>query len=186
MTNLTRQSSRRRIFLTGEPGTGKTTVLRKTAELLETRGLKVGGMASKEIRGIGSRTGFSVENLATHEHGCLAEVGSRVGPHVGKYTVNLHDLETVGVAAIQTAIQAADVVLIDELGPMELHSQRFVESVVDALNSQKHVLGTIHKHANHPLVMKVRSNLDSVILEVTSKNRDELPDKILAAIVPSR
>jgi len=186
MTNLSPQTNRRRIFLTGEPGTGKTTVLRKTAELLEARGLKVGGMASKEIRGIGSRTGFSVENLATQEKGVLAEVGSRAGPHVGKYTVNLHDLEIIGVTAIQTAIQVADVVLIDELGPMELHSQRFVESVVDALNSQKHVLGTIHKHANHPLVMKVRSNLESVILEVTSKNRDELPDKILTAIVPSR
>ena len=185
MTIHSRQTNRRRIFLTGEPGTGKTTVLRKTAELLEARGLKVGGMASKEIRGAGSRTGFSVENLATHEQGVLAEVGSRVGPHVGKYTVNLHDLEMIGITAIQAAIQTADVVLIDELGPMELRSQRFVESVENALKSQKHVLGTIHKHANHPLAMNVRLNVENVILEVTFKNRNDLPNEILAAIVRS-
>jgi len=171
-----------RIFLTGEPGTGKTTVVKKTAELLATRGFKIGGVTSKEIRKGGSRAGFSIEDFITHKDGVLADVRSSNGPHVGKYTVNIRDLDEIGAGAIQRAIESANVILIDELGPMELHSHRFIESVEAALSSQKHVLGTIHKRTNHPLAIAVKANPEYTILEVTLENRGELPVQILGMI----
>lgn len=155
--------------------------MKKAAELLRTRGFKVGGVVSKEIRERGNRIGFSIEDFMTHDEGILAHVGSSNGPRLGKYTVNLRDLDVMGAGAIRTAIQVADVILVDELGPMELHSHRFIESVEAALSSQKHVLGTIHKRANHPLVIAVKSRY--TILEVTNENRDELPLQILQRII---
>jgi nucleoside-triphosphatase len=186
MTDVDHALSPQRVFLTGEPGCGKTTVLEKTAELLALRGLKIGGMMSSEIRERGTREGFSVEDLLTHERGILANVGRSKGPRVGKYSVNICDLERVGAGAIQRAIEEADVVLIDELGPMELHSSRFIESVEAALRSRKHVLGTIHKRASHPFVVDVKSNPAYTLVEVTFANREELPVRIAERIISTK
>ena len=172
-----------RVFLTGEPGCGKTTVVRKTAELLASRGLKVGGMMSNEVRERGTRVGFCIEDLLTHQRGMLSDVSPSEGPRVGKYRVNLGDLEGIGAAGIRKAIDSADLVVIDEVGPMELKSGLFVESVRAALNSKKSILGTIHRRASSDLILEVRSNPKVAILEVTLGNRETLPvllaDKII-------
>ena len=115
----------------------------------------------------------------THESGILAHVGLEAGPRVGRYRVNLSDIQRVGVTAIRRAIAEADVVIVDELGPMELHSLPFVKSVEMALECQKHVVGTIHKRASHSLVTAVRSNTACQIIEVTIANREQMPNTIL-------
>jgi nucleoside-triphosphatase len=143
-------------------------------------------MVTEEIREGKTRTGFYVENIITHERGILAMVGSGEGPRIGKYTVSLRDFEAVGVKAIQAAIEDADVMVVDELGPMELNSGRFIESVEEALNSRKHIVGTIHKRATHPLVMAVKSNANFTIVEVTAENRGELPPQIIDRILQAR
>jgi len=186
MTVFTHATSPSRIFLTGEPRSGKTTVVKRAAEMLKVRGFKVGGMVSEETRERGNRTGFSIEDFATHREGALAQVGLGEGPRVGKYIVNLHDLDEVGAGAILTAIDVADLILVDELGPMELYSHRFIKSVELALSSKKHVLGTIHKRTNHPVVMAVKLNPECAILEVTAENRSELPAQILERITRTK
>lgn len=186
MTGLGYTLDPQRVFLTGEPGCGKTTVVKRAAGLMVLRGLKIGGMMSSEIRERGTRVGFSVEDLITHERGILANVGGSEGPRVGKYCVNMRDLERIGAGAIERAIEEAGVVLIDELGPMELHSSRFIESVKAALRSQKHLLGTIHKRASHPLVVEVKSNPTYALVEVTVENREELAAQIAERIIGTK
>jgi nucleoside-triphosphatase len=127
-----------------------------------------------------------VEDVSGATKGVLAGLGGGHGPHVGKYTVNIHDLEQIGAKAIREAINNADVILVDELGPMELHSRIFVESVEAALDSRKHLLATIHKRATHPLVVKIKSNPRCSILEVTLENRDELANVIVQRISATR
>ncbi len=167
-----------RVFLTGEPGCGKTTVIRKIHDSLQERGVSVGGMVSGEIRRGGIRAGFSLEDLITHESGTLAQVGLEVGPRVGKYRVNLSDIQAIGVTAIRRAVTQTNVVIIDELGPMELHSAPFVEAVQMALASEKHIIGTIHKRASHNLINSIKSNPETQIVEVSVKNRELLPNQI--------
>jgi nucleoside-triphosphatase len=186
MTDLGHSLDPQRVFLTGDPGCGKTTVMKRTARLLALRGLKIGGMMSNEIRERGTRVGFSVEDLITHERGTLADLGGSGGPRLGKYSVNIRDLERIGVGAIQRAIQEAGLIMIDELGPMELHSSQFIESVKAALSSQKHLLGTIHKRASHPLVVEVKSNPAYTLVEVTVTNREELPERIAERIIGTK
>jgi nucleoside-triphosphatase len=143
-------------------------------------------MVTEETREAGSRTGFSVEDLMTGARGVLADLSHGEGPHVGKYSVNTRDLEQIGAEAVRQAINKVDVILIDELGPMELYSQFFIQSVESALGSPKHLIGTIHKRARHPLVVKVKSNPKFAVLEVTHDNRDELPKNITRRIIESK
>jgi nucleoside-triphosphatase len=171
-----------RLFLTGEPACGKTTVIRRIVNILASQGMKVGGIISGEIRPGAVRVGFSLEDVLTHETGTLAHVNLSDGPRVGKYRVNLSDIERVGAGAIQRAIADADVIIIDELGPMELHSEPFIAAVEMALRSPKHLIGTIHKRASHRLVTAIKSNPNYQVIEVTVNNREQMPSKILEQV----
>jgi nucleoside-triphosphatase len=94
------------------------------------------------------------------------------------YRVNLADIERVGVTSILRAIDSSDVIIVDELGPMELYSTSFVSAVEKALKSEKPLVGTIHKRASHDLVRSIRANPSYEIVEVTKENRDLMPDRI--------
>jgi len=171
-----------RIFLTGEPGCGKTTAINKTHQMLTAQGWKVGGVVSGELRERGVRVGFSLEDLSTHETGTLAHIAQRDGPTLGKYHVSLADIQRIAVTAIKHATLEADVIIVDELGPMELNSLPFILAVETALATPKHFVGTIHKRASHCLVTAIRSNPAYQILEVTENNRNELPKTVTERI----
>jgi len=168
-----------RIFLTGNPGCGKTTIARKVCDALETKGMKPGGIISQEIRKGGVRVGFGLEDLMTHDKGMLASVDDTDGPRVGKYHVNLQDIEHIAAVAIRRAMSEADIVFVDELGPMELHSVPFIQAVERALECPKGFVGTIHPRAIHRLVAAVRSNPAHHIIQVTLDNREQIPSRIL-------
>jgi nucleoside-triphosphatase len=174
-----------RIFLTGEPGVGKTTVIRKVVQELQGRGIIVGGMTSSEIREGGSRIGFKVEDISNHEVGELAKLGQTFpgAPMVGRYGVNLTDVERVGVAAIRHALKVASVVIVDEVGSMELKSSQFVVAVEDVLTSTKNFLGTLHKRASHPLTNAIRTNSNYQIIELTPANRNMIVPQVITHFV---
>ncbi|MFW6117691.1 MAG: NTPase, partial [Thermoproteota archaeon] len=154
-------------FITGKPGTGKTTVLSKIIESLRDRGYKVGGMVSREAREEGTRVGFKVKDLGNGKIGWLAHVKYGRGPQVGKYRVNLDDLKKIGADAISTAVDHAGVVAIDEIGPMELYSERFKKAVRKAMNSGKLVVGTVHWRAGDELIEEIKRREDAEMVEVT-------------------
>ena len=165
---------KRLFFITGSPGIGKTTVLLRTVEVLEKAGIKIGGMISHEVREEGNRVGFEILDFETKKHGWLAHVNQPTGPQVGKYRVNLKDLEVVGAESIRNAVATAQVVIIDEVGPMELHSLVFKEAVVQALNSGKPVLGVIHQRARDQLIDLIRRRADAEIIEIAYANRENV------------
>jgi nucleoside-triphosphatase len=170
------------IFLTGQPGIGKTTAIRSIVSGLQMRGKKVGGMVSGEIKGgSGERIGFQLEDISTHKVGILAHFqnGSKGAPTVGKYYVNLTDIEAIGASAISNATNEADVVIVDEIGPMELKSTQFIRAVELAMASERNLVGTIHKNSTHPLISSIKSNANCRIIEVTAQNRGKIPTEIV-------
>jgi nucleoside-triphosphatase len=173
---------KRIFFLTGRPGVGKTTVLLRTVEELREKGFSIGGIVSQEAREGGSRVGFKIVDLDTEREGWLAHVRHPRGPKVGRYKVCLEDLESVGVNSILNATMKADIIVIDEIGPMELFSQAFRESVTEALNSKKTVLGTIHHRVRDPLIFAIKNREDAKIIEVTKENRDGLAELVVQKI----
>lgn len=172
-----------RLFLTGQPGVGKSTIVRRLHEHLITRGLRTGGMLSGEIREGGVRVGFEILDLQTGRKGTLAHVRQYSGPRVGKYTVHLHDLAEVGAGSILAAVSSCDVVFIDEVGPMELKSDEFKAAVVRALDCPKPVIATIHRSASDPLVNQIKSDPHTTLVEVTYSNRDALPSRLEAQLL---
>lgn len=172
----------RLIFLTGRPGIGKTSVLLQAIEILRAKGFRTGGMISRESRDRGIRKGFEIVDLETGRKGWLAHTNQPTGPRIGKYRVNLSDLNTLGAGSIQRAAKEADVVVIDEVGPMELSSEAFKEAVAQALSSGKPVLGTVHYWARDPLVAAIKKRKDAKIIEVTRESRDNLAELIAQEI----
>ncbi len=165
---------KRLLFVTGRPSIGKTTVLLNSIEGLRARGYSVGGMTSREIREGGARIGFQITDLKTGDRGWLAHINQPTGPQVSKYRVNLSDLEAIGVKAIHTALREADIVVVDEVGPMELFSQAFKQVIKDAVDSRKLILGVIHHSARNSTIELIRKRDDAQILEVTFENRSRL------------
>ena len=170
--------TKRLLLLTGDPGVGKTTVLLKIVEALKARGYKVGGMVSREVRSCGSRVGFEILDLAGGGSGWLAHVGQKTGPQVGKYRVNLKDLDTIGAGSITKAIENSDVIAVDEVGPMELFSEKFKDAVRRALESRKLVVAVVHWKAQDRLITDAKNMKDAEIFTVTAENREKLPTTI--------
>jgi len=168
-----------RIAVTGSPGIGKSTVVSKAAEKLANQpSFKIGGIQTAEIRKEGKREGFSIMDLATGKTGVLSSVRGS-GPRVGKYHVNLEDLEKIGANALRSALEC-DMIVIDEVGPMELKSEAFVLAVEAVLESNKPVLAVLHRSSSHQLVQRMRKEFE--VLIVNEENRDELPEKIFARL----
>lgn len=174
---------KRLLFITGSPGTGKTSVLLKIIEVLKAGDYRVGGMVSREVRKCGARVGFEILDLSSSRKGWLAHVNQKYGPRIGKYRVNLEDLDSIGAEAVANAVKNADVVTIDEIGPMELYSERFKEAVKRAVESRKLVIGTIHWKVTDRLIGEVRAREDAEIFKVTYENREDLHRMIIEKAV---
>jgi nucleoside-triphosphatase len=165
----------RALLLTGRPGVGKTTIIRTVAARM---GASAGGFYTDEIRERGRRTGFRLVSL-DGTTGILASVNIS-GPHrVGKYGVHLRDLEQVGVQALLRAIQqpGVPVVVIDEIGKMELFSSDFRQATLAALDSPKVVLASVMA-GPQPWVDAIKARSDVTLVEVTLANRQALPERI--------
>ena len=162
-----------RIGITGKPKIGKSTVIKEVIMRLKAEGIAVGGMLTSEIHEGGRRIGFSIEDINTGVKGILAHVHQR-GPKIGKYGVNLADLDSIGAHSITTVLARSEphIIIVDEIGPMELKSNKFIEAVENAMKSDKHLIVSVHQRSDHELVRLIKSTFE--IVEVTEQNRNEL------------
>jgi nucleoside-triphosphatase len=171
------------LLLTGNPGVGKTTVLMKTVNALKEKGYSVGGMISREVREGGTRVGFEILDLNSGRRGWLAHINQKTGPQVGKYRVNIEDLDLIGTQAIINAVEQCDIIAIDEIGPMELFSEKFKEVTRKALESRKLVLAVVHWKAKNTVISEAKNREDAETTTVTMDNREKLRKTIVEKAV---
>jgi nucleoside-triphosphatase len=165
---------KRSLLLTGKPGTGKTALIK---EALAGTKVKGGGFYTEEIRTDGIRQGFRIVTLDDQE-ATLAHVRISSLYQVSKYRVDTDSLNRVGVSALRQALKESDLIVIDEIGKMELLSPQFREAVTLAINSGKKVLGTIMLNP-HPFADEIKRHPEVETLLVTRDNRTEVMRKVL-------
>ncbi|MBI4216833.1 MAG: AAA family ATPase [Chloroflexi bacterium] len=156
------------LLLTGPPGSGKTTALRRALAGLEGR---AGGFFTQELRDGGLRLGFEIVTLSG-ERGLLAHRDFPSAFRVGRYGVDLAALERLAVPSLAKAMKERKLVVIDEIGKMEILSPAFREAVLTLLESGQPVLGTVMR-ARHPWAEMVKVHPQVALLTVARGHQDE-------------
>jgi nucleoside-triphosphatase len=167
------------ILLEGEPGVGKTTLILNIAERLFS--YRIGGFYTKEIREHGQRIGFRLATFSG-QSGILSHIKFTAGPIVGKYRVNLPEFEKIAVDGLEIALSESSIILIDEIGKMELFSERFKEILPRCFASEKTLIATIMSHAN-PYVDSLKTRSDVRLIKVTKENRNKLALTLIEEII---
>jgi len=166
-----------KIAVTGRPGIGKTTLCLKVYESLKDK-LNVKGFITKEVRDKGVRIGFKLVDLSSGEEAWLAKVGHRSKFKVGKYGVLVESIDRFA-DKIESYVDA-DLIILDEIGPMELKSQKFVKAVEKLLN-RDNLLFSIHLKSQHSLLRRIRSEFEVIIL--TEDNRNRIAEEIVEMVI---
>ena len=160
-------------LLTGKPGTGKTSLIKQALAGLEGR---AGGVYTEEIRSQGTRLGFKLVTLDGHE-AILAHTDFNKRFQVGKYGVDVESLDRVGVPALRQAAEQCDLVVVDEIGKMELFSSDFRATVLELIGGGNRVLGTIMLQAN-PWADAIKRQPQVNLVTVTRASYNQVLDDL--------
>ena len=169
--------SAKNILITGLPGVGKTTLIKKLIERL--RDEHPVGFCTSEIRERGERKGFELNGL-DGRRGILAHVSGHSPFRVGKYQVDVSAFERF-LDAVPFFDPTCTLVVLDEIGKMECFSPKFKKLLLDLLDSDKNVVATIARKGD-AYIEAIKRRQDAVLYEITAGNRDALLEQILAVI----
>jgi len=161
------------LLLTGAPGTGKTTIIR---EAIHATNAEPGGFYTQEIREGGARLGFEIVTL-DGSRAVLAHVDVRGPQRVGKYGVDLASLDEVAVPALRQAVHECSIVVVDEIGKMEMMSLAFRGMLLEVLDSGKRLLGTIMLRP-HPFADRIKSDPRVQVILLSKSNRPQVLGKV--------
>lgn len=157
-------------LLTGPPGVGKTTALRRVCGALQGRRLR--GFWTEEVCVGGARQGFRLVTLDGEQH-TIADVRRSGPPRVGKYGVDVAAIDAVA-RRVLVPDPAVQFFVVDEIGKMECLSQEFVEAVRTLLAQARPLLATVALRGEG-LIEEVKRDPRARLMHLTRDNRDRLP-----------
>ena len=165
------------VLLTGQPGTGKTTIIKNVLAYIKT---PAGGFYTQEIRQGGVRVGFEIVTLKG-EKAPLAHANVKSPYKVGNYGVIAENIDRVAVASLKDALKENNLIVIDEIGKMELFSEEFKKTVISCLDSDNIVLGTVTE-AKLSFAEEVSKRDDVHLIYLSAKNRNQVAEDLNEAI----
>ncbi|MEF8826534.1 MAG: nucleoside-triphosphatase [Halapricum sp.] len=173
------------ILVTGPPRSGKTTILKRVRERLEAEGYRTGGIPCPGLRSDddGDRVGFEIADLMSGDSRVLAHVDRVDGPTVGKYRVNVEGVDAICAAAFERALADADVLIVDEIAPMEVYSEAFVRGVRRGLDADRPLAAAIHYRSTAGFIGEVKARDDTETFDVTDATRDDFPARLVEWLI---
>jgi nucleoside-triphosphatase len=169
--------SRKNILITGFPGVGKTTLIRKISDALKH--LHPVGFYTAEIREGGIRKGFELISLDGRKR-LLSHIDIESPYRVSKYGVDVKGFEDF-LDSILFSDPATRLIIIDEIGKMECFSYKFTELLQELLDSEQIVIATIALKGRG-IIAEVKKRPDIQLFEITQMNRETLLSNILQAV----
>jgi len=172
---------RKKLFITGKPGVGKTTLILKLVSYLKSTfpEKEIVGFYTEELRERGKRTGFVLKTLPGYKEYLLAKKTRNTSrPRVGSYEVFCEKIEAAlnEVETVSNKLRNA-IFVVDEVGKMEVLSQRFCEFFNGLINSKNFLIATVGE-SNHPYLSKVRNLKDAILVRLDEENRDFVFEKL--------
>lgn len=162
------------LFITGNPGCGKTTLIKEIYSLYPD---KIGGFYTEEIRDESGRAGFMLKTF-DGKSGIFAHK-KMVFPHkFNKYGVDISCLENIGIPAIDPSSVSKEIIVIDEVGSMEVLSELFRRKLYECLTSPIRVIATIRLKAQ-PFTDEIKKLSNGEMLVLTRQNYREIKSKVI-------
>lgn len=171
-----------KVGISGAWGARKTETLESIIRMLSDEDIEVGGMVTEPIMEDNRRVGFQVMDWSTKEKAVFAHLDLDSPTEIKGYGVNLDSLNEVGVKAIKDAAKEKEVVLIDEIGKMQVESEKFKEVVSKIFEIDKPLIITFEKKSRNTLLQDLRRRDDVRMLELTDVNKNLLPYKVVELI----
>jgi nucleoside-triphosphatase THEP1 len=164
--------------VTGMPSSGKSTFMQRLLELLWQNRIDAGGIVTEERRGTDhKRTGFVAISHSTkfEPESCeIAALKTQVacGRHGNympfkntPYAVNIANIRQFVIPDLQRACIEEDIIVVDEIGGMQLFCRDFEREVNNILlNLQKPVIFSVPWHSNHPLVSQIKAKAQTTVI----------------------
>ncbi len=157
-------------IITGRPGIGKSTLFNRIIEFLLEKGIKVDGIRTPEVRMAGRRIGFKIIDISTGRETWLARkdvIGGR--PRVGSYYLCVSEASELVEEALTRAISQADVIGVDEVGPMELKLSVFARLLRKTIDSNKPLIFVVHYRLN-PKSLGLKGHVRKYIVTIENRN----------------
>jgi nucleoside-triphosphatase len=164
-----------KLFLTGEPHSGKSTLLTKLIGSIQYGE----GFVTAELIRDGQRHGFELIS-SEGKRVLFADADSLSDVRVSRYGLNIEALDAFIDDLPKIERQAT--LYLDEVGQMQLFSERFRQLARQYVDSDNHLIGTISKVYNDDFINEIKTNPKVEVIEVTIENRDELTTALLTRI----
>lgn len=168
------------ILLTAMPRMGKSTAIKKIAKAIGMENCI--GFYSEEIRVEGERVGFQVITFSGNSE-VFAHVDLESNIRCGRYGVNLALMEEIILTELKNALADTygKLVVIDEIGPMQMYSEEYKKLLVKLAESGKIVIGTIF-FKPYPWIDEFKQREDVELIQLTYENRDDVVVKLVDLI----
>ena len=161
---------------------GKTTLVLRLYDRYRNR-VSVAGIVTQEVKQAEVRIGFKIRDLTSQNEGWLARVSGATGPRIGKYTVESSDLETVAVRALKDAtVGGAELILVDEIGPMEMTSPTFAYAVSELFRTKKTIVATVKYGSRYAEVEELSKRGSAITVTLKHESRDRVAEQIITKL----
>ncbi|MGX1263035.1 nucleoside-triphosphatase [Rossellomorea marisflavi] len=157
-------------LLSGRPRIGKSTLIKQLID--EIGADRCGGFYTEEVTNVDDRIGFRCISL-DGESVEMANVESLSETRVGRYGVNLEEFDLFARDVLQDALRTKDIIVIDEIGYMQMFSHSFKKIVQEIFSGNKIVLGTIPSNSP-PEIMNINNLKHANIITINEINRDKM------------